>query len=104
MRVTQSCLTLATPWTVAPQVPQLLEFSRQEFWSGSPLPSPGALPHPGIEPGSPAEQAGSLPSEPAGKPLALQSVVFCPGRPKTRALYAPNLSRVFLLSSLLWEF
>ena len=38
-------------------------FSRQEYWSGLPFPPPGALPNPGIEPGSPALQADSLPSE-----------------------------------------
>ena len=47
-------------------------FSRQEHWSGLPFPSPGDLPHPGIEPGSPALQADSLPSEPPGKPMYLQ--------------------------------
>ena len=38
-------------------------FSRQEYWSGLPFPSPGDFPHPGIEPRSPALQADSLPSE-----------------------------------------
>ena len=44
-------------------------FSRQEYWSGLPFPSPGHLPDPGIEPGSPALQVDSLPSEPPGKPF-----------------------------------
>ena len=44
-----------------------MEFSRQEYWSGLPFPSPGDLPDPGIEPGSPALQADTLPSEPPGK-------------------------------------
>ena len=44
-------------------------FSRQEYWSGLPFPSPGDLPDPGIEPGSPSLQADSLPSEPPGNPL-----------------------------------
>ena len=44
-----------------------MEFSRQEHWSGLPYPSPGDLPDPEIEPRSPALQADSLPSEPAGK-------------------------------------
>ena len=44
----------ATPWTVAHQAPPSMGFSRQECWSGLPFPSPGDLPHPGIEPGSPA--------------------------------------------------
>ena len=43
-------------------------FSRQEYWSGLPFPSPGDLPNPGIEAGSPALQAEALPSEPPGKP------------------------------------
>ena len=57
-----------TPWTVAYQVPPSMEFSRQEYWSGLPLPSPGNLPNPGIEPGYPAVQADALLSEPRGKP------------------------------------
>ena len=49
-----------TPWTVDRQVPLPMEFSRQEYWSGLPFPSPGDLPHSGTEPGSPALQAESL--------------------------------------------
>ena len=52
-----------TPWTVAHQAPLSMGFSRQEHWSGLPFPSPGDVPDPGIEPGSPALQAESLPSE-----------------------------------------
>ena len=48
--VTQSCLTLCNPWTVAHKAPLFTEFSRQEYWSGFPFPSPGDLPHPGTEP------------------------------------------------------
>ena len=55
--VTKLCQTLATPWTVACQVPWSIGFSRQEYWSGLPFPSSGALPDPGIEPRSPALQA-----------------------------------------------
>ena len=44
----------ATPWAVASQVPPFMGFSRQDDWSGSPFPSPGDLPNPGIEPRSPA--------------------------------------------------
>ena len=58
-----SCVQLlVTPWTVAHQAPPSMGFSRQEYWSGVPCPSPGDLPDPGIEPGSPAapaRQAGS---------------------------------------------
>ena len=50
----------ATPWTVAHQAPPSMGFSRQEYWSGLPFPSPGDLPHPGIESRSPALQAGAL--------------------------------------------
>ena len=58
----------ATPWTVAYQAPPSMGFSRQEYWSGLPFPSPGDLPDPGIEPRSPALQADALPSEPPGEP------------------------------------
>ena len=59
---------LATPWTVAYQVPPSMGFSRQEYWSGLPFPSPGDLPDPGIEPWSPTLYAEPLPSEPLGSP------------------------------------
>ena len=55
-----------TPWTGAHQPPLSLGFSRQEFWSGLPFPSPGVLPDPGIEHGSPALQTDSIPFEPPG--------------------------------------
>ena len=57
-----------TPWTVAHQAPPSMGFSRQEYWSELPFPSPGDLPGPGIEPRSPALQADALISEPPGKP------------------------------------
>ena len=56
----------ATPWTVAHQAPPSMGFSRQEYWSGLPFPSPGDLPDPGIKPGSPAFQTDALTSEPPG--------------------------------------
>ena len=56
--VAQLCRTVTT-WTVAYQVPPSMGFSRQEYWSGLPFPSPGDLPEPGIEPRSPAFQAAS---------------------------------------------
>ena len=59
----------AIPWTVVYQASLSMGFSRQEYWSGLPLPSPGDLPDPGIKPRSPALQADALPSEPPGKPL-----------------------------------
>ena len=58
-----------TPWTVAHQAPPFMGFSRQEYWSGLPFPSPGDLPDPGIKPRSPALQADALTSEPPGKPI-----------------------------------
>ena len=72
--VTQSCLTLcspmdcvwlfAAPWTLQPQepcqVPLSVEFSRQEYWSWLPFPSPGDLPNPGIKPGPSELQADFL--------------------------------------------
>ena len=56
-----------TPWTIAYQAPLSMGFSRQEYWSGLLFPSPGNLPDPGIEPGSPALQADSLLTGPPGK-------------------------------------
>ena len=61
--VTKLCLTLATPWTVACQVPLSMGFSRQEYGSGLPFSSLRDLPDPGIKPGSPALQADSFPSK-----------------------------------------
>ena len=54
----------ATPWTAAYQAPLSRGFSRQEYWSGLPFPSPEDLPNPGIEPRSPALEADALTSEP----------------------------------------
>ena len=53
---------------VAYQAPPSMGFSRQEYWSGLPFPSPGDRPNPGMEPGSPALQADALSFEPPGKP------------------------------------
>ena len=58
--VIKSCLTLATPWTVAYQAALSMGFPRQKNWNGLPFPSPGDLPNPGIEPGSPALWADSF--------------------------------------------
>ena len=89
----------ATAWTVAHQAPPSMEFSRQEYWSGLPFPSPGDLPDPGIEPLSPALRADALPSEPPGKPkLLLNYCFFAGGGPDAceisltllkRSLYSP---------------
>ena len=56
----------ATPWTIPCQAPLSMGFSRQEYWSGLPLPSPGYLPYPGIEPVSPALAGGFSITEPPG--------------------------------------
>ena len=64
----QSCLTLFDPMDYSLLAPASMGFSRQEYWSGLPLPSPGDLPDSGVEPRSPALQADALPSEPPGKP------------------------------------
>ena len=69
--VTKLCLTLVTPWTIAWQAPLSLGFSRQEYWSGLPCPSPGDRPNAGIEPGSPAQQADSYRLSHQGSPLEL---------------------------------
>ena len=67
-----SCVRLfVTPWTVAYQASLSTGFSRHEYWSGLPFPSPGDLPDPGIEPRSPALEAEALTSEPPGKPSFL---------------------------------
>ena len=90
--VAQSCPTLLqSPWTVARQDPLSMKFSRQEYCSGLPFPSPGDLPDPGIKPRSSALQADSLPSEPPGKPP------LCTGVYKSPAVKAavPNLSDCF---------
>ena len=71
--VTQSCPTLCDPWTVAHQAPLSMGFSRQEYGSGLPCPSPGDLPHPGIEPMSlmfPAFAGRFFPLLPPRKPCS----------------------------------
>ena len=63
-----SCLRpFVIPWTVACQAPLSMGFSRREYWSGLPFPSPGDLPDPGIEPAFPALAGGSFTTEPPGK-------------------------------------
>ena len=66
--VAQLCPTLCNPTDCSLPGSLSMEFSRQEYRSGWPFPSPGDLPNAGIEPRSPALQADSLPSEPSGKP------------------------------------
>ena len=64
-----------TPWTVACQAPPSMGFSRHECLSGLPFHSPGDLPDPGIEPGSPALQADALPSEHQGRDIAKSNII-----------------------------
>ena len=74
-----------TPWSVAGRSPLYMEFSRQEYWSELPFPSPEDLSDPGIQPGSSALQANSSPSDPPEKPwgkdaaaTAAKSLQACP--------------------------
>ena len=71
----ESCPTLCDPWAVACQAPLSMGFPRQEYWSGSPFPSLGDLPHSEVEPRSTALQPDSLPTEPPGKP-AFENVIL----------------------------
>ena len=97
---TQSCL-FEIPWTVAHQVPLSMGFSRQEYRTRLPFPSPGDLPNPGIKPRSPTLRADFLPSESPGKLIkkdrihihilvcakSLQSCpILCPPHVPTRLL------------------
>ena len=58
-----------TPWTAALKAPLSVGFPRQEYWHGLPFPSPGDLPDPGMEPGSPASQVDSPQPEPLREPI-----------------------------------
>ena len=69
MKLLSHVRPFATPWTVAHEAPPSVGFSRQEYWSGLPFPSPGDLPDQGIEPRSLTLQADALPSELPGNPL-----------------------------------
>ena len=72
-----SCVQLfVTSWTVAHQAPPSMGFSRQEYWSGLPFPSPGDLPHPGIKPRSPTLQADALTSEPCWLENRISSTTY----------------------------
>ena len=68
----------ATPWTVALQAPLFMEFSRQEYWSGLPFPTPQDIPDPGIEPeslASPALTDGFFTTAPPGNPGKILSII-----------------------------
>ena len=81
-----------TPWTVACQAPLSMGFSRQEYGSGLPFPSPGDLPNPGIEPASPALAGGFLTLAPPGC-LIFNSHIFQP-------IIFANFSKEFFYSFL----
>jgi len=68
--------SLATLWTVAWQAPPSMGFSRQEYWSGLPFPSPGNLPYPGIELESPTLAGGFFTIEPPGKTYNKSKAIF----------------------------
>ena len=92
--VAKSSLLFVTPWIVAHQVPLSMGFSRQEYWSGLPFPSPGDLLDPGIKPMSPELQSDSLPSEPQGKGAHVKMFnIFChyenANQTTTRYHYSP---------------
>ena len=70
---TQSCLTVCNPMNCSLPGSSVHSILQQECWRGLPFPSPGDLPDPGIEPGSPVFQADSLPSKPLGK---AQTIVY----------------------------
>ena len=77
-----------TPRTVALQTSPSMGFSRPEYCSGLPFPSPGALPDPGMEPRSPALQADSVVSEVPGKPD--QSYMYMQTHACTSSLSSPH--------------
>ena len=66
----------STPSTAAHQAPPSMGFSRQEYWSGLPCPSPGDLRNPRVDPGSPTLEADTLTSEPPGKPQQRSSYTY----------------------------
>ena len=68
--VTQLCLSVCGPWTIACQAPLSMGFPRQEYWSGLPFPPSEDLPDPGIKPRYPVLQGNYSPLEPPGKPRA----------------------------------
>ena len=99
MKLLSHVRLFATLWTIAHEAPLSMGFSRQEYWSGLPFPSPGDLPDPGIEPRSPALQADALTSEPPGKPKIVFVVAYFYSE-----LKIPYISLHTVLSSVLTSF
>ena len=94
MKLLSRVRPFVTLWTVTYQAPPSMGFSRQEYWSGLPFPSPGNLPDPGIEPGSPALQAVSLTSEPPRFLSKFQRIIdwmHCASLDTPSTLLSPNL-------------
>ena len=87
-----------TPWTATRQAPLSMGFSRQEYWSGLLFPSPGDLPNPGIEPGFPALQVDSLPSEPTEKPSLPLGLCHLPSGKKSLPCPAYRFTPALLLN------
>ena len=98
MKLLSNVRLFATPLAVAYQASLSMEFSRQEYWSGLPFPSPGDLPDPGIESGSPTLQADVLPSEPPGDKGSLNFIHFCL---KMSSSICHHLTRLNLSGSLI---
>ena len=87
----------ATLWTVAHQAPRSVGFSRHEYGSGLPFPSPGNLPDPGIEPRSPVLQADALTSKPPGKPRVTIRIG------KEEIQFSPSWQLSLWLTSEFWD-
>ena len=101
-QVVHLCLALCNPMDCSPLEPLSMESSKQEYWSGQPFTSPEDLLNPGIEPGSSALQAGSLLSEPPGKPQSLVDVsTKRPGKQEVQAVLLGDPEQV---SSRLWVY
>ena len=88
----------ATPWTVAYQASPSMGFSRQEYWSGLPFPSPGDLPDPGIEPRSPTLEADALTSEPPGKPNETETGLYRTVESELSGSLNTSLNYMYLVS------
>ena len=93
-----------TPRSVDYQASPFMEFSREEYWSGLPFPSPGYLPDPGIEPRSPAFQADTLPSEPPGKLHMLSSTAKKKKQSLKAQQRALNELKIHLMNEVLNEY
>ena len=74
MKSLQPFSTLCDPKDCNHQSPEFMRFSRQEYWSGLPCPSPGDLPDPGIKPSSPALAGGFFTAEPPGNPIYFSAI------------------------------